>query len=135
MKTESNEGSQDRTHWYVRGVIRWDDSNEPVIIATVNLYISDPAGRRLLGTGKTDQRGGYIVSFAEQAEADSYGKSCDCHLTVLDRSGRTLLSTNETPLRVRGGQTWEINLLIPAEARRLSNTSKRRVRPLAQVGP
>lgn len=132
MRKKPEEESQNQTYWHVRGVVRWDDTNEPVAGAAVNLYARDAGVRTPIGTAKTDEKGGYIIRFTDGEEVERHRPSGEFYMTVLDRAGHVLVSTHETPVRMRGGQAWEVNLLVPGEGRQLS--SRKKQRPQIHVG-
>ncbi len=52
--------------WSVRGTIRWDDDNNPVVGATVNLYVRGRSENTPLATGQTDEAGRFLIRFKDE---------------------------------------------------------------------
>jgi hypothetical protein len=131
---KKKEAKQSEKRWTVKGIIRWDDGNDPVIGAIVHLYSSGLSERTPLGTGETDKAGRFIINLGDKIGIEQCHQPYVIFFVVTDPKGHILISTQETPSHFMG-YSWEMNIQIPGDASQMVYDKPQIKRPKIQVGP
>ncbi len=133
LRFKQAETARGKNVWSVQGRLCWEEDNAPVTNTIVQLYIPGRDEGVPLGSGQTDQAGSFTIQFKDATMAGYYHQGYEAFFVVIDRSGRILLSTRETPLSTEGW-TWQVFIRVPKQCQRRLPNKRFQPRPQIRIG-